>query len=423
VPFLKVYDSTIIGVSQGSVRRGSFAAYLPWDHGDALDFLRIRRPDGDINRQCLNVHHAICLDDKFFNLLGAGDKKAQEFALELYKTRLETGEPYVFFSDNVARNRPQAYKDLDLEVKTSNICSEIVLYTDPDHTFVCCLSSMNLAKWDEWQGTDAVYLATWFLESVMSEFIDKAREKPGLEAAVRHAEKGRALGIGVLGFHSLLQSKQLSFGDFGTNLLNKAIFKKMSEEAKRASRDMAVEYGKPEWCKTTDQRHTHLLAVAPTASNSIISGQSSAGIEPISYNAYAKKSAKGTFIEYNPALKQVLATKNKDTEEVWSQIAIDGGSVRSLDFLSDEEKSIFKTAFEIDQRDLIDLAADRQKYICQAQSLNLFFPADIDPQFFHEVHMRAYEKGLNTLYYCRSSSVLRADISSRDGSECRACEA
>jgi ribonucleoside-diphosphate reductase alpha chain len=422
VPFLKVYDSTIIGVSQGSTRRGSMAIYLPWDHGDALDFLRIRRPDGDVNRQCLNVHHAICLDDNFFDLLAAGDEKARHFAIELYKTRLETGEPYVFFSDNVKRNRPKAYVDLGLEVKTSNLCSEITLFTDPEHTFVCCLSSMNLAKWDEWKDTNAVYLATWFLEGIMSEFIDKAKGRPGLEAAVRHAEKGRALGLGALGFHSLLQSKMLAFGDFGTTILNKAIFKTMRDQATKASQDMAKEYGKPEWCATIDQRHTHLLALAPTASNAIISGDVSPSIEPLNANAFAKKSAKGTFISFNPALKELLASKGQDTDEVWSKIVADAGSVRSLDFLSSEEKSVFRTAFEIDMRDLIDLAADRQKYIDQAQSLNLFFNADVDPQYFHEVHLRAWKKGLNTLYYCRSSSVLKADISSRDGSECKACE-
>jgi len=421
VPFLKVYDSTIVGVSQGSTRRGSMAVYLPWDHGDALDFLRIRRPEGDVNRQCLNLHHGICLDDNFFDLLAAGDKKAREFASELYKARLETGEPYVFFTDNVARNRPQAYKDLGLEVKTSNLCSEIMLYTDPEHTFVCCLSSMNLTRWEEWKNTDAVYLATWFLEGVMSEFIAKAEGLPGMEAAVRHAKKGRALGLGVLGFHSMLQDKGLAFGDFGANILNKAIFKKMREEATRASQEMAKEYGKPEWCKTTDQRHTHLLAVAPTASNSVISGDCSPGIEPFNANVFVKKTAKGTFITYNHSLKKLLADKGKDTEEVWRQISGDSGSVRSLEFLSEQEKATFHTAFEIDQRDVVDLAADRQKYIDQGASNNLFFAADVDPNYFHAVHLRAYKKGINTLYYCRSSSVLRADISSRDG-DCKACE-
>jgi ribonucleoside-diphosphate reductase alpha chain len=281
---------------------------------------------------------------------------------------------------------------------------------------------MNLTRWDEWKDTDAVYLATWFLEGVMSEFIAKADGLPGMDAAVRHATKGRALGLGVLGFHSLLQDKSLAFGDFGATLLNKAIFKKMREEATRASIDMAKQYGKPEWCATTDQRHTHLLAVAPTASNSVISGDSSPGIEPFNANVFVKKTAKGTFITFNHSLKRLLAEKGKDTEEVWRQISGDSGSVRSLDCLSIQEKAVFRTAFEIDQRDLIDLAADRQKYIDQGQSLNLFFAADVDPNYFHAAHLRAYRKGLNTLYYCRSSSVLRADISSRDSSDCVACE-
>ena len=422
VPFLKVFDSTIVGVSQGNIRRGSLAVYLPWDHGDARDFLRIRRPDGDVNRQCLNLHHGICLDDRFFELLAAGDSNAKDFAVELYKARLETGEPYIFFSDNVARNRPQAYKDLKLDVKTSNLCSEILLYTDPEHTFVCCLSSLNLAKWDEWHDTDAVYLAAWFLEGVMSEFIAKAKNMIGFEAAIRHAEKGRALGLGVLGLHTLFQSKSLAFEDFGAKILNKAIFKKIKQEATRASVDMAIEYGKPEWCKTTDQRHTHLLAVAPTASNSIISGNVSPGREPFNSNAFAKKSAKGTFIEFNPQLKIVLQSHNKDNDETWSKIVADSGSVRYLNFLSQQEKNVFKTASEIDQRDIIDLAADAQKFIDQGQSLNLFFAADVDPQYFHAVHLRAWQKGINTLYYCRSSSVLKADLSSREGLECKACE-
>ncbi len=423
IPFAKVYDSTIVGVSQGNMRRGAAAVYIPWNHGDVASFVRMRRPEGDINRQCLNLHHGVCVDDDFFERLRSGDEKTQELCREIYKMRIETGEPYWFMSGNVRRNRPEAYVKHGLEVHTSNICNEIYLHTDPDHTFVCCLSSMNLAKWNEWKGTDAVYLATWFLEGVMTEFIKKAEGRPGFDSSVRHAKKGRALGLGALGWHTLLQSDMTAMDEFRATILNRAIFKKMKTDALRASQDMAKEYGEPEWCKGTGMRHTHLLAVAPTASNSIISGNVSAGIEPINANAYAKKTAKGTFIEFNPQLKELLASKGKDDDQTWKTIVEDSGSVRNLDFLSDHEKSVFRTAFEIDQRVLIDLAGDRQKYICQGQSLNLFFSADVDPQYFHDVHMRAFDRGLNGLYYVRSSSVLRADISSRSVEECMACHA
>jgi len=421
IPFAKVYDSTIIGVSQGNMRRGAAAVYIPWNHGDISSFMRMRRPEGDVNRQCLNLHHGVCLDDSFFEKLKSGDEKTRDFCLEMYKTRLETGEPYWFMTDNVNRNRPEAYVKNNLQVHTSNICNEIYLHTDPDHTFVCCLSSMNLAKWNEWKDTDAVYLSTWLLEGAMNEFIEKAKNRPGFEAAVRHATKGRALGLGVLGWHTLLQLEMTAIDEFRASILNKAIFKRLKQEALRASKDMAKVYGEPEWCKNTGMRNTHLLAVAPTASNSIISGNVSAGIEPINANAYVKKTSKGTFIEFNPQLKFFLASKSQDNDTTWKSIIEDGGSVRNLNFLNDHEKNVFKTAFEIDQRTLIDLAGDRQKYICQGQSLNLFFPADVDPQYFHDVHMRAYEKGLNGLYYVRSSSVLRADISSRGNEECVAC--
>lgn len=424
VPFLKIYDSVITGISQGNVRRGAAAVYLPVSHGDAEAFLRIRRPEGDPNRQCLNLHHGICLTDAFLQSALSGDPKDSHMLSEIYKFRMETGEPYVFFHDNVQKNRPQCYKDLNLPVITSNICSEITLYTDPLHTFVCCLSSMNLAKWEEWKNTDAVYWATWFLEGVMTEFISKAKNMVGFENAVRFAEKSRALGLGVLGFHTLLQSEMTAMNSFRAKLLNKAIFKHLKENALKASQDMAKEYGEPEWCKGYGIRHTHRTCVAPTASNSIISGNVSAGIEPINSNAFTKRSAKGIFLEYNPTLKTLLQSKGQDSEEVWKSITGNNGSVAHLDFLSKEEKDVFKTAFEIDQRDLIDLAADRQPFICQGQSLNLFFSADVDPQYFHEVHIQAWEKGLNTLYYVRSNSVLKADLSSRGELEnCKACEA
>lgn len=420
IPFAKIYDSVTVGISQGNVRRGAAAIYLPVDHGDIKSFLRMRRPEGDPNRQCLNLHHAVCIPDSFMNKVAAGDRKAQELLREIYKTRLETGEPYIFYSDNVNSQNPEAYTKNNLKISTSNICSEITLYTDYNHTFVCCLSSLNLAKWHEWKDTDTVELSIYLLDAVLSEFIEKAQKLPGLEAAVRSAIKGRALGLGVMGWHTLLQQEHVSMDSFRAKILNKAIFKHIHENATKASKKLAEELGEPEWCKGTGLRATHLIAVAPTASNSLITGNISAGIEPINANAYVKKTAKGTFIEFNPLLKAHLQKLDKDTEEVWNKIVKDEGSVRSLDFLTAEDKSVFKTAFEIDQLTLINLAADRQPYICQAQSLNLFFSKDVDPQYFHEVHWSAWQQKIKTLYYVRSSSVLRADLSSRG--ECVACE-
>lgn len=420
IPFAKIYDSITVGISQGNVRRGAAAIYLPVDHGDIKAFLRMRRPEGDPNRQCLNLHHAVCIPDSFMHKVESGDESSQELLKEIYKSRLETGEPYIFYSNNVNSQNPEAYTKNNLKISTSNICSEIVLYTDHDHTFVCCLSSLNLAKWHEWKDTDTVELSVYLLDAVLTEFIEKAQKLQGFEAAVRSAVKGRALGLGVMGWHTLLQQERAGMSSFRAKILNKAIFKNINENAIKASKKLAEELGEPEWCKGTGLRSTHLIAIAPTASNSLITGNISAGIEPINANAYVKKTAKGTFIEFNPLLKKRLQQLGKDTEEVWNAIVKDEGSVRGLDFLSDDDKDVFKTAFEIDQLTLIDLAADRQPFICQAQSLNLFFSKDVDPQYFHEVHWTAWQKKVKTLYYVRSSSVLRADLSSRG--ECVACE-
>ena len=420
IPFAKIFDSVTVGINQGNVRRGAAAVYLPVDHGDIKTFLRMRRPEGDPNRQCLNLHHAVCLSNNFMKKVEAGDAHSQELLREIYKSRLETGEPYIFYTDNVNSQNPECYKKNNLKVSTSNICSEITLYTDHDHTFVCCLSSLNLAKWHEWKDTDTVELCVFLLDAVLTEFINKAKNLEGLAPAVRSAIKGRALGLGVMGWHTLLQQEYAGIDSFRARVLNKAIFKTIKQKAENASKELAKEFGEPEWCKGTGLRSTHLIAVAPTASNSLITGNISAGIEPINANAYVKKTAKGTFIEFNPLLKAKLQKINKDTEAVWNKIIKDEGSVRSLDFLTDEDKEVFKTAFEIDQRILINLAADRQQYICQAQSLNLFFPKDVDPQYFHEVHWSAWKNKIKTLYYVRSSSVLRADLSSRG--ECVACE-
>lgn len=426
VPFMKIVDSVTIGVSQGGVRRGATAIYLPIDHGDINDFLNVRRPQGDVNRQCLNIHHGVTVPDSFMEKVMAGDKDARALWGKIIKTRFETGEPYIMFSDTVNRNRPAAYINNNLEVKTSNLCSEITLYVDEDHTFVCCLSSMNLAKWDEWKDTDAVYYAVYFLEGVMSEFIEKASNMPGLDRAVAFAKKSRALGLGALGFHTYLQENNMPFGSFEAYNWNNLVFSFIKRESIRASQDLAKEYGEPEWCKGTGMRHTHLRAVAPTASNSIISGNVSPGIEPIAANAFNHKTSKGLLIQRNPTLKRLLASLGKDTPDVWKSIVRESGSVQHLDFLTDEQKQVFLTARELNQFDIVRLAAARQKHLDQTQSLNLFFPANASMKYVNEVHLEAWKQGIQTLYYCRSSAAIKADAGSKEYvrkmSECTMCE-
>lgn len=426
IPWLKVLDSTTISVSQGQTRRGATAGYLDVEHGDIDEFLRVRRPTGDENRQCQNIHQGVCVGDDFMKRVESGDKKARETWKEIIRTRAETGEPYIFFKDNVNRQLPQAYINNGLKVKTSNICTEIFLYTDEDHSFVCCLSSLNLTKWDEWKDTDLVEIATYFLDGVMEEFIQKAKKLRGFERSVRFAEKSRALGLGVLGWHSLLQSKMLAFDSFESMMLNSQIFRQVRDQAQAASRKLAQEYGEPEWCVGTNMRNSHLTAIAPTASNSIISGNVSAGIEPIAANAYTKKTAKGNFVQQNPLLRNLLQDKGKDTEAVWKSILENNGSVQQLDFLTDQEKEVFLTAREINQFAIVKQAGQRQKFIDQGQSVNLFFPQNASPKYIHQVHMEAWKQGLKSLYYFRSESVLKGDLSSRDYErkmeECKACE-
>lgn len=426
VPFIKIQDSTTIGVSQGGVRRGASAAYLPVDHGDFWQFIRMRRPEGDQNRQCLNTHHGICITDDFIARAKAGDKEAREKWSEILKARMETGEPYLFFSDNVSRNRPDCYKERNLDVKGSNICTEIFLHTDDDHSFVCCLSSMNLARWDEWKDTDAVEVATWFLDGILSEFIIKASKINGFERAVRSAEKGRAIGLGAMGFHTYLQEHMIPLDSFDAFRINAQMFSGMQRKALKASTELAKEYGEPEWCKGSGRRNTHLLALAPTVSNSLISGNVSPSIEPWAANVFVQKSAKGTIIQKNKTLVALLEKKDKNTDDVWKSIERENGSVQHLEFLTAEEKEVFLTARELNQFTLVKLAGQRQRWIDQGQSLNLFFPENADPRYIHEVHLMAHSEGLNSLYYLRTSSVIRGDSGSREykreSTECKACE-
>lgn len=422
LPWAKVMDSTVISVSQANVRRGAAAVYTPIDHIDAEEFLQMRRPTGDANRRCMNLNHGICITDKWMQEMVDGDVKKRLLWQEILKSRNETGEPYLFFTDNVNRQNPECYVKNNLDVKTSNICTEIFLYTDVDHSFVCCLSSLNLMRWDEWKDTDTVQVAVRFLDAVLEEYIEKATGVPGLEASVRSAVKGRAIGIGVLGWHSLLQKEMIPFDSFDAMALNARIFKTIKEKAEDESFVLAHEKGEPEWCKGFKRRNTHLIAVAPTVSNSIISGGYSAGIEPIAANIFSQKSAKGTFIKKNSILEALLETKEKNTSDVWKSINEQQGSVQHLKFLSDIEREVFLTAREINQYAIIKQAAQRQKWIDQGQSVNLFFGANSDPKYIHGVHMMAWREGLKSLYYMRSEGVIRGDMASRSEDECKACE-
>ena len=333
VPWVKIYDSTILATNQGSVRRGAASVNLNINHPDIEEFLMIRRPKGDVNRQCLNMHQCVVIDDEFMNKLEEREPKALKLWGEILKTRLETGEPYIMFEDNVNNANPEAYKKNNLHVSMTNICSEIALYTDELHSFICCLSSLNLARWDEWKdytfenGMTLPELTCWFLEGVLQEFIDRSKNVKFMENTYRSALKGRAIGIGVLGWHTFLQEKGIPFAGLQANSYTRIMSQFIEEGALKASRDQAKEYGEPEWCKGTGLRHTHHLAIAPTVSNANISGGVSPSIEPIPANVFNLKTAKGTFIKKNPTLERLLESKGYNIDSIWEQIAKDKGSV------------------------------------------------------------------------------------------------
>lgn len=429
VPWIKIYDSTILATNQGSVRRGAASVNLNVNHPDVEEFLMIRRPKGDVNRQCLNMHQCVVIDDEFMNKVEERDPKALKLWGEILKTRLETGEPYIMFEDNVNNNNPEAYKKNNLHVSMTNICSEISLYTDELHSFICCLSSLNLARWDEWSsytfenGMTLPELTCWFLEGVLQEFIDRSKNIRFMENTYRSASKGRAIGIGVLGWHTFLQEKGLPFAGLQANSYTRLMFDFIEKEALKASRDQAKEYGEPEWCKGTGLRHTHHLAIAPTVSNAHISGGVSPSIEPIPANVFNLKTAKGTFIKRNPTLEKLLESKGYNIDSVWDQIAKDKGSVLGLPdyILTDEEKEIFLTFKEINPYEIVRQNGIRQKYVDQAISLNLTFDPSDSPKYISDVHKLAWKEGIKTLYYMRSESILRGDTISRDDT-CVACE-
>ena len=422
VPWAKIYDSTIIATNQGSVRRGASSVNLDINHKDIKEFLQIRRPKGDPNRQCLNLHQCVVIDDSFMKRLNDRDPEAMELWLEILKSRVETGEPYIMFKDNINKANPMAYLMNNLDVSMTNICTEITLHTDEEHSFICCLSSLNLAKYDEWKNTDVVETAIYFLDGVMEEFIEKTNGKESMIRSHRHAKKGRALGLGVMGWHTFLQQKDLPFNSIASTAWTHTIFSQIKLEAEAASRKLAQEYGEPLWCKGTGMRNTHLLAIAPTVSNSRINS-CSAGIEPQPANVYTFNGAKGTFIVKNPELEKLLIAKGQNTSKVWDQILVDNGSVQNLPHtvLTEDEKEVFLTFPEINQLALVQQAAIRQKYIDQTQSLNLSFAPTDSPKWINQVHMEAWKLGVKTLYYLRTDSVIKGDIGSRTV-DCVSCD-
>jgi ribonucleoside-diphosphate reductase alpha chain len=446
VPFCKIFDSTILATNQGSVRRGAASVNMDIEHGDFWEWLEIREPKGDVNRQSLNLHQCVIVSDTFMQKVEQGDKDARSKWTAVLRKRRATGEPYIMFKGNVNRSNPEAYTKHGLKTYMTNICSEITLHTDESHSFVCCLSSINLAKYDEWKDTDLIYTATWFLDGVLEEFIQKAKYMSGFANSVRSAEKGRALGLGVLGWHTYLQDRGIPFEGLLAQFQTRKIFSQMKIECDRASRDMAREYGEPLWCVGTGMRNSHTRAIAPTVSNSKLSGNVSPGIEPWAANVFTEQTAKGTFIRKNPTLEKVLRRIKKNTKEVWDQILTDGGSVQGLDFLDDwfyldrdlinkeklegidqtlliPVKDVFKTFKEINQLELVKQAGLRQQYIDQSVSLNLAFPTEATPKFINQVHMEAYKQGVKTLYYMRTESVLRGDIAAKAMDEnCLSCD-
>lgn len=431
IPFIRVMDSLTLAISQGSLRRGSAAVYLPVWHPEIEEFIEIRRPTGgDPNRKALNLHHGILVSDAFMRAVEADDEwglvspkdgtvirkvSARALWIRILTARMEQGEPYIVYSDHVNNARPEHHKLAGLEVKTSNLCSEITLPTGVDHhgkqrTAVCCLSSLNLETWEQWNdNSQFIEDVMLFLDNVLQDFIDRA--PPEMKHAAYAAARERSVGLGVMGFHSFLQAKGVPFEGVMAKVWNRKIFKHIREQADAASRKLAdlrgpcpdaAEYG-------VHERFSNKMAIAPTASISIIAGNASPGIEPIAANVFLQKTLSGSFTVRNRHLLKLLQEKGKDTEEVWSYITLNKGSVQGLDFLSDDEKAVFKTAFELDQRWIVEHAADRQPYVCQAQSVNLFLPANVHKRDLHQIHHMAWKKGLKSLYYCRSLSIQRAD--------------
>jgi ribonucleoside-diphosphate reductase alpha chain len=460
IPFVRVMDSLTLAISQGSLRRGSAACYLDISHPEIEEFLEIRKPSGDFNRKALNLHHGVLVTDAFMEAVRDGSEwtlkspkdgseratvDARSLFQKLVETRLATGEPYIIFIDKVNRSMPRHHRELGLKVSTSNLCSEITLPTGRDHlgkdrTAVCCLSSLNLETWDKWNG-DRQFIedVMRFLDNVLTDYIDRAPEE--MARAKYSAMRERSVGLGVMGFHSFLQARNIPFEGAMAKSWNMKVFKHISAQVNEASMMLAKERGPcPDAADMgVMERFSCKMAIAPTASISIITGGTSACIEPIPANIYTHKTLSGSFSIKNPYLEKLLIEKSKNSDAVWNSILERGGSVQHLDFLTAEEKDVFKTSFEIDQRWLIELAADRTPYIDQATSLNLFIPADVDKWDLLMLHYRAWELGIKSLYYLRSKSVQRAgfaggvevdntaeapkyELATTDYDECLACQ-
>ncbi len=431
VPFIRVMDSLTLAISQGSLRRGSAAIYLPIWHPEIEEFIEIRRPTGgDPNRKALNLHHGVLVNNKFMQavendeewaLKSPKDKavvskvSARELWIRLLTARIETGEPYIIYEDHVNDRIPDHHKMAGLNVKMSNLCSEITLPTGRDHmgndrTAVCCLSSLNLETWDEWQDHPTfIEDIMRFLDNVLSDFIEKAPDS--MKRAKYSAMRERSVGLGVMGYHSFLQSKMIPMEGVMAKVWNRRMFQHIKRGVDDASQKLAEERGA---CPDAadygiNERFSNKMAIAPTASISIICGGASPGIEPNAANAYTHKTLSGSFEVKNKYLTQLLEEKGQNTDDTWSSIFTNEGSVQHLDFLSQDEKDVFKTAFEMDQRWLIEHAADRTPFVCQAQSLNIFLPANVHKRDLHQIHWEAWKKGVKSLYYCRSKSIQRAE--------------
>ena len=460
IPFVRVMDSLTLAISQGSLRRGSAAVYLDISHPEVEEFLEIRKPSGDFNRKALNLHHGVLISDAFMEAVQAGDEweltspktgekratvDARALFTKIVENRLATGEPYIVFIDRVNAAMPKHQRDLGLKVSTSNLCSEITLPTGPDHkgkdrTAVCCLSSLNLETWDEWQG-DKRFIedVMRFLDNVLQDYIDRAPDE--MERARYAASRERSVGLGVMGLHSFYQARGIAFEGAMAKSWNLKIFRHIRAQVDQASMALAVERGPcPDAADMgVMERFSCKMAIAPTASISIITGGTSACIEPIPANIYTHKTLSGSFSIKNPFLEKLLIEKAKNSDAVWNSILENGGSVQHLDFLSPDEKAVYRTAFEIDQRWLLELAGDRTPYIDQAQSLNLFIPADVEKWDLLMLHFRAWELGIKSLYYLRSKSIQRAgfaggveadntpdlkqiEVEAKDYDECLACQ-
>ncbi|MDR0229318.1 MAG: ribonucleoside-diphosphate reductase subunit alpha [Flavobacteriaceae bacterium] len=416
VSFMKLFDTAMDTISQGGVRRGAFAAYLDIDHPDCEEFLNIR----NIGNPIQNLFYGLCIPDYWMQEMIDGDREKRQLWAKVLESRQQKGMPYLFFSDNVNGHKPQVYKDLNMRVNASNLCSEIMLPSSEDESFICCLSSMNLELYDEWKDTEAVKLAIFFLDAVLQEFIEKTEGNYYLAAANRFAKRHRALGLGVLGWHSYLQKNMIPFEGLQAKMLTNKIFENISSKADKASQELARIYGEPEILKGYGRRNTTTMAVAPTTSSSAILGQTSPGIEPFSSNYYKAGLSKGNFMRQNKYLTVLLEEKGMNNEETWRNIMLAGGSVQQLEGLTTEEKAVFKTFKEISQLELIQQAAIRQKYIDQAQSLNLNIPSELPIKEVNNLMIEAWKLGVKTLYYQRSQSVSKEMVTNLV--TCSSCE-